>query len=174
MTTDRRTADLAYIASNETALLDFTKAMIRTPSPNPPGDERAMADLVTEHLYSLGITDVERLGAEDHRPNLIARVPGNGEGPTLMLSGHIDTKPAGDMNAWKTDPWEPVEIDGQLWGLGSGDMKAAVAAMTYTAGAVIAAGPLRGDLVLAFTADEEAGSAMGAVSCAVPVASWVM
>lgn len=161
MTIDRRTAALDYIASNETALLDFTKAMIRTPSPNPPGDERAMADLVTEHLYSLGITDVERLGAEDHRPNLIARVPGNGDGPTLMLSGHIDTKPAGDMNAWETDPWDPVEIDGQLWGLGSGDMKAAVAAMTYTAGAVIAAGPLAGDLVLAFTADEEAGSAMG-------------
>ena len=161
MTTDRRTAALNYIASNETALLDFTKAMIRTPSPNPPGDERAMADLVTEHLYSLGITDVERLGAEDHRPNLIARVPGNGDGPTLMLSGHIDTKPAGDMNAWETDPWDPVEIDGQLWGLGSGDMKAAVAAMTYTAGAVIAAGPLAGDLVLVFTADEEAGSAMG-------------
>ena len=161
MTLDVQAAALEYLASKETELLEFTKEMIRTPSPNPPGDERAMADLVIEYLDSLGVTDIERLGAEDHRPNLIARVPGRGGGPTLMLSGHIDTKPAGDMNAWETDPWDPVEIDGQLWGLGSGDMKAAVAAMCHTAGAVLEAGPLAGDLVLAFTADEEAGSAMG-------------
>ena len=52
--------------------------MIRAPSPNPPGDERAVADLVTGHLRSLGVTDIERVGAEEHRPNLIVRVPGAG------------------------------------------------------------------------------------------------
>lgn len=161
MTEDRRARALEYLSANEPGLLELTKTMIRTPSPNPPGDETAMADLVTDRLRRLGVTEIGRLGAETHRPNLIARVPGEGDGPTLMLSGHLDTKPAGDMEAWKTDPWDPVEIDGQLWGLGSGDMKAAVAAMMYTAGAILAAGPVAGDLVLAFTADEEAGSALG-------------
>ena len=162
MKAERRVAALEYLAAYEDALLEFAKDMIRTPSPNPPGDERAVADLVTGHLRSLGVTNIERVGAEEHRPNVIVRVPGDGNGPSLMLSGHLDTKPPGDMEAWQTDPWDPVEADGQLWGLGSGDMKAAVAAMSYAAGAVLAAGPLRGDLVLAFTADEEAGSVCGA------------
>lgn len=161
MTDARREAALGFLARTETDVLDFTKTLIRTPSPNPPGDETAVAAIVTERLRSLGITDIDVVGSEDHRPNVIARVPGTGAGPTLMLSGHIDTKPAGDMNAWKTDPWDPVEIDGQLYGLGSGDMKGAVAAMVYAAGAVVEAGPLEGDLVVAFTADEEAGSVFG-------------
>jgi acetylornithine deacetylase/succinyl-diaminopimelate desuccinylase-like protein len=77
-----------------------------------------------------------------------------------MLNGHLDTKPAGDVDAWETDPWDPVIRDGELWGLGSGDMKAAVAAMTYAAGA-IAHCPPAGNLQLLFTADEEAGSNFG-------------
>ncbi len=157
----RQVGALEYLAANEPALVELTKAMIATPSPNPPGDETAMAELVSDHLRRLGVTDIETVGKEPHRPNVIARVRGEGNGPTLMLSGHLDTKPAGDMAAWETDPWDPVEIDGQLRGLGSGDMKAAVAAMIYTAGAIVATGPLAGDLVLAFTADEEAGSIMG-------------
>lgn len=162
MSRGRRDEAMEFITRHEDEILEFTKTLIRTPSPNPPGDETAVADAVSERLRELGITDIEVHSSEPHRPNLIARVPGTGGGPTLMLSGHIDTKPAGDMDAWETDPWDPVEVDGQLWGLGSGDMKAAIAAMTYAGGAAVAAGPLAGDLVLAFTADEEAGSVYGA------------
>ena len=54
-------------------------------------------------------------------------------------------------------------IDGQLYGLGCGDMKAAVAGMVYAAAAIRAAHvPFAGNLLLAFTADEEAGSTFGA------------
>ena len=158
-TTEQRL--LAYLADRRGEVLEFARELIRTPSPNPPGDERAVADLVTNRLAELGITEVERVGAHPERPNLIVRLKGSDKGPRLMLSGHLDTKPAGDIDAWETDPWDPVLRDGDLIGLGSGDMKAAVAAMVYALAAIRAAGPLAGELVAVFTADEEAGSALG-------------
>ena len=152
---------LSYLAERKDEILEFARELIRTPSPNPPGDERAVADLVTARLAGLGITDVERVGDRPERPNLIVRLEGAGDGPTLMVSGHLDTKPAGDLDAWKTDPWDPVVREGDLIGLGSGDMKAAVAAMVYALGAIRAAGSFSGKLVAVFTADEEAGSSLG-------------
>ena len=151
----------SYLRERRDEVLEFARELIRTPSPNPPGDERAVADLVTSRLADLGVTDVERVGTAPERPNLIVRIAGSGNGPKLMLSGHLDTKPAGDLRAWNTDPWDPVLENGNLIGLGSGDMKAAVAGMVYALGAIRAVGPPAGDLVAVFTADEEAGSLLG-------------
>lgn len=150
-----------FLAPRHQEILEFARSLIATRSPNPPGDERAVADLVVERLGRLGITDVERYGAKPERPNLVVRVRGTGPGQTLMLSGHLDTKPPGDLDAWQTDPWDPVVRGGELVGLGSGDMKAALAGMVYAAGALAAAGRFAGELTLALTADEEAGSVLG-------------
>ena len=152
---------LAYLAAREDEILQFARDLIRTPSPNPPGDERAAADLVTARLEELGVTGVERAGAKPERPNLIVRMSGSDEGRRLMLSGHLDTKPAGDLDAWETDPWDPVLRGGDLVGLGSGDMKAAVAAIVYALAAIRNAGAFTGELSAVFTADEEAGSVLG-------------
>lgn len=152
---------LSFLAEREAEILEFARDLIRTPSPNPPGDERAVADLVAARLRELGVAEVERLGARPERPNLVVRMRGSGEGPKLMLSGHLDTKPPGDLDAWETDPWDPVLRGGDLVGLGSGDMKAAVAAIVYTLAAVREAGGFCGELSAVFTADEEAGSALG-------------
>ncbi len=152
---------LAYLARRTDEILEFARELIRVPSPNPPGDERAVADLVCDRLADLGVTEVDRVGALPERPNLIVRVVGSEPGPKLMLSGHVDTKPAGDLEAWDTDPWDPVLQNGDLVGLGSGDMKAAVAAIVYALGAVNAVGSFPGELVAVFTADEEAGSTLG-------------
>ena len=152
---------LAYLAAREDEILQFARDLIRTPSPNPPGDERAAADLVTARLEELGVTGVERAGAKPERPNLIVRMRGSDEGRRLMLSGHLDTKPAGDIDAWETDPWDPVLRGGDLVGLGSGDMKAAVAAIVYALAAIRNAGTFTGELSAVFTADEEAGSVLG-------------
>ena len=152
---------LKVLAEREDELVAFARHLIATPSPNPPGDERAVADAVVSELDRLGITDVETVGAEAHRPNVVATVGSSSAGHSLILSGHLDTKPAGDLTAWHTDPWDPVVADGELVGLGSGDMKAAVAAMVYAAAAVAEAGIDSGQLRLVFTADEEAGSILG-------------
>jgi len=156
---------LAYLDARDGKVLELARDLIRTPSPNPPGDERAVADLVTERLQELGVDDITRVGLDETRPNVLARVRGTAPGRTLILSGHIDTKPAGDMEAWETDPWDPVLRDGDLVGLGSGDMKAAIAGMMYAAAALAHAQQsgegFAGEVVLVFTADEEAGAQFG-------------
>jgi acetylornithine deacetylase len=151
---------LDFLSVNADAILEFARELIRTPSPNPPGDERAVADLITNRLRQLGVADIVRLGVSDERPNLIVTVQGTTDGPTLMLAGHMDTKPSGDLTSWTTDPLDPVLDAGQLIGLGSGDMKAAVAGMVYSA-AALAQVDFPGRLVLVLTADEEAGSLLG-------------
>ena len=64
--------------------------------------------------------------------------------------------------AWKTPPYEPSIIDGRLYGLGAADMKAAIAAMVFAGRCLADSGALEGELRLLFTADEEAGAALGA------------
>ncbi len=152
---------LSFLEDTADDQLDFARELIATPSPNPPGDERAVVAVTRKRLEQLGITDISEHAQVEERPNQIARVRGSADGRTLILSGHLDTKPAGDMKRWETDPWDPVVRDGVLHGLGSGDMKVAVAAMVYAAAAVSRVGGWSGELQLVFTADEEAGSNLG-------------
>jgi acetylornithine deacetylase/succinyl-diaminopimelate desuccinylase family protein len=155
---------LDYIEKNRDQIIDFASDLVATPSPNPPGDERAVVSVIQSKFRELGLPEGEIIAAEPHRPNLISRVKGSGNGPTLMFNGHTDTKPVGDqLPLWETDPMKPTIIDGTLYGLGSTDMKGALAAMTYAASALEHLDHERtGDLLLAFVADEEAGAGMGA------------
>lgn len=153
---------LEFLDRHQAELLEFTRTLIATPSVNPPGNEREVASVVRDRLGSLGIDQITEHSMQEDRPNLIARLGAGVPGPTLMFNGHLDTKPAGDLDAWDTDPWDPVVRNGELVGLGSGDMKAAVAAMVYAAGALRQVGPPSGTLVLTLVADEEAGSDYGA------------
>jgi acetylornithine deacetylase len=82
------------------------------------------------------------------------RLPGKAAGPTLALVSHLDVVPPG--SGWTRDPFSPVIEGGQLFGRGSGDAKASVAAMLTAAHDVaVAGGPLRGDLLLLFGLGEE-------------------
>lgn len=151
----------AFIAERSEEILEFARDLIRTPSVNPPGDETAVAELIAERLDALGVGDRRIVAAVPERPNVLARVQGSRPGPSVMLSGHIDTKPPGDLTRWTTDPHDAVLDGDRLVGLGSGDMKAAVAAMVYAAAALCRVGDLPGAVTLALTADEENGSAVG-------------
>jgi len=154
---------LDFINAHESALLAFTRDLVATPSPTPPGDERAVAERVQGELDRLKLGKAEITAAKPERPNLLLKVAGGGPGPTLILNGHIDTKPAGNLAEWKHDPLDPVVEDGKLYGLGSTDMKGAVAAMVYATAAVAqVSGALAGHLHLLTSADEEGGSAFGA------------
>lgn len=158
------TTELDDVLEAERAnLLELTSELVRTNSMIPPdGDERAIVDLVRERADQLGLGRGEISCCDESRPNLILRVPGTGDGPTLMLNGHLDTKPVGDAGPlWRTDPFEPTVVDGRLFGLGTSDMKAAVAAMLYAAHALVRTGTPRGDLLIVLVADEEAGANYG-------------
>jgi succinyl-diaminopimelate desuccinylase len=81
--------------------------------------------------------------------------------PSLILNAHLDAKPPGNEEDWETPPYAATLRDGRLFGLGSTDMKGAVAAMIH-AGAALAEAELGGTVKVVLTADEEAGSTFGA------------
>lgn len=154
----------AFLHEHQDDLLELVHDLVRIDSQIPPfADEREIVEFLGGRISDLGLGDPYVLAADPHRPNLITRVAGSGGGRTLILNGHLDTKPVGDARAlWLSDPLAPDVRDGYLYGLGSSDMKAAVAAMTFGMLAVrAAAGALAGDVVLAFAADEEAGGSLG-------------
>ena len=98
--------------------------------------------------------EVERAAAA----GVTARWPGVGDGPTLLLLGHTDVVPPGDLGAWSGDPFLPRRSDGRLIGRGSCDMKAGTAAAWYAVRALQHSGiRLRGDIVLAAVCGEEDG-----------------
>jgi acetylornithine deacetylase/succinyl-diaminopimelate desuccinylase-like protein len=136
--------------------------LVRLNTVNPPGDERPAQELLGELLGDAGF-ECELLGAEPGRPNLVARLDGAQEGPTLCLLGHTDTVLA-DAREWAHDPWSGEILDGFLWGRGAIDMKSQVAAEA-AAGAWLAASgwrPACGSLLIVAVADEETGGELGA------------
>jgi acetylornithine deacetylase/succinyl-diaminopimelate desuccinylase-like protein len=161
VTTAGRERLLSLIDQRAPQLIDFTCDLIATPSPNPPGDERAVVNFIAQALENFGYRDLRTPSAEPSRPNLTARI-GTPGARSLVLAGHIDTKPTGDLSAWRTPPYQPSIVDGRLYGLGAADMKAAIAAMTFAGWCLADCGAMEGELRLLFTADEEAGAARGA------------
>jgi putative selenium metabolism hydrolase len=108
------------------SLLHFTERLVQTPSSS--GQEGALATLVMEEMRQLGYDHV----AMDAVGNVVGRI-GPGSGPTLMFDSHMDTvEPAGN-GTWTSDPHQPYIRDGRLYGLGSCDMKAGLAATVYGA-----------------------------------------
>jgi acetylornithine deacetylase/succinyl-diaminopimelate desuccinylase-like protein len=135
--------------------------LIRFRSINPPGAERDCI-LYLQRLLDAGGFETRLVASDPERPNLVARLPGRGDAPPLLLHGHVDVVPA-PADGWRQDPFEGEVADGFLWGRGTLDMKGGVAMMVAAAlrAARGAAAPAS-DLVLALMVDEETGSDLGA------------
>jgi acetylornithine deacetylase/succinyl-diaminopimelate desuccinylase-like protein len=148
-------------SSGAPEVVELARALIGTPSPNPPGDERAVAAVLEDAIAAHGLPPPRVIAKDPRRPNLVTTLDFGPGGRHLVLSGHIDTKPVGDAR-WSVDPFgADVDAD-RLYGLGSGDMKAGVAAMVVAAARVAALRVDRGRLSLVLTADEEDGASYGA------------
>ncbi len=134
--------------------------LLRLNTVNPPGNETAAAELLRAYLEGSGVS-CELYAREPERANLVARIPGRGDGPSLLLLSHTDTVVA-DPDEWSVDPWSGELEDGCVWGRGALDMKGHVAAAA-TAIASLAREDFEpaGDLVFAATADEEVGVDVG-------------
>jgi acetylornithine deacetylase len=145
-------------------VIALTEELVAAPSENLPGDETRPAAVIERWVERLGLPVPRRLSALPHRPNLLIEIDSGRPGPRLGICGHTDTKPVGDAAAeWQTDPFTATTIDDRMYGLGTTDMKGAVAAM-LVAGAAYASvlDNLSGSLSLIMTADEEFGSIYGA------------
>jgi succinyl-diaminopimelate desuccinylase len=132
-------------------LIDLAQRLVQTPSLS--GREANVAALIQAEMQSL---DYDAVWV-DEAGNVIGRIEG-GDGPALMLNGHMDQVDAGDPAGWPHPPFGGEIHEGELWGRGSVDMKGALAAMVVAGGLIKKAGTLLpGDLYVSAVVQEEVG-----------------
>lgn len=135
--------------------------LIRIDSSNPTSTERVAAEYVAGELTDLGL-DPQLTESEPERASLVARWPGaDPQAPALLAHHHLDVVPAEPAD-WTVPPFAGEVKDGCVWGRGAVDMKGSIAATLAAVRSLRDAGvtPPR-DVVLAFSADEEAGGRLG-------------
>jgi succinyl-diaminopimelate desuccinylase len=147
-------------------MVAFAQALVRIPTVNPPGDCYAdCAALLEQRLSELGyaVELVPAEGRSEHtaaypRINVIGAL-GSG-GPVLHFNGHYDVVPPG--SGWSVDPFAAMLRDGRIYGRGTCDQKAGIAASLYAVEAVRRAGiALNGTVEQSATVDEESGGFAG-------------
>ncbi|HEY8987420.1 MAG TPA: ArgE/DapE family deacylase [Candidatus Limnocylindrales bacterium] len=155
------------------ALIAELQALVRIPSVT--GSEEAIQKDLAARLAAAGMrvetpspepaairADPAWPGEETVRtalPLVVGRL-GRSGGRRLVLSGHVDVVPPGDLTTWTEDPWSGEIRDGRLYGRGACDMKGGVAAILAAIRALVASGAadrLGGELVVAFVPGEEDG-----------------
>lgn len=128
-------------------------------------EESAVAQIFVAHLKALGFDEVEI----DGNGNVIGRLPGEGNGPSLMVNGHMDHVPTGEMH----EPFSGAIVDASRWGesgpaiygRGTMDMKCNVMASAHAIAAIKKAGvKLRGDVIFVVDIGEEVDSPLGVPS----------
>jgi acetylornithine deacetylase/succinyl-diaminopimelate desuccinylase-like protein len=151
-------------AELEKEAVRICQELIRIPSVNygdGKGDEKAIAEYVSACLAEVGIVS-KIYESAPNRCSVIARIKGSD--PTLgglVVHGHLDVVPA-NPDDWKFDPFAGVISDGSIWGRGAVDMKNMDAMILAIVRSWAKSGYVpRRDIVLAFFADEEAGSQFG-------------
>jgi acetylornithine deacetylase/succinyl-diaminopimelate desuccinylase-like protein len=158
------TENFAGLAQDE--VVDICRDLIRIDTTNPgdhsgPGERRA-AEYVAGLLSEVGLQPTV-LESHSKRTSLVARVAGEDRSrPALLIHGHLDVVPA-NASDWTLDPFAGEIADGCVWGRGAVDMKDMDAMVLAAVRRRMREGrkPAR-DVVLAFTADEEAGGTWGA------------
>jgi len=136
-------------ASDAEALARFLQELVRIPSLST--QEGAMGQRVADEMRRVGFNEVwiSRIGS------VVGRI-GAGHGPKLLFNGHMDTVDVGDPERWTHPPYGGVIENGVLYGRGACDMKSGLAAMIYSAKALVDSRvELGGDLYVAAVVQEE-------------------
>jgi acetylornithine deacetylase/succinyl-diaminopimelate desuccinylase-like protein len=141
--------------------VELLQRLIRFNTTNPPGNEAECIHYIDTLLTEAGF-QTTILANDPARPNLIARLAGQGNARPLLLQGHIDVVTT-EKQDWQQPPFEGKIVDNYLWGRGTLDMKGGVAMMLAALLRAKAEGTsLPGDVVLTLLSDEEAGGNDGA------------
>jgi len=146
--------------SLRTEVTELLCGLIKLDTTNPPGNETIAAEYLKAYLEAAGL-ECELIARSPERANLIARIRGTGDGPSLLLLGHTDVVLA-DPGEWQVPPFSGEVREGEIWGRGALDMKSQVAANAVAVASLAREGfRPSGDLVFAATADEENGVGFG-------------
>ncbi|MEY8712760.1 M20 family metallopeptidase [Mangrovibacter phragmitis] len=138
-----------------TPLIALSRQLLGFNTINPPGNEHACMAFLASHLEERGF-EVSLLPFGENRTNLVARLPGDTQGAPLGFTGHLDTVPLGQQQ-WQYDPYGKDIVGGRLYGRGSSDMKAAIAAFIGACDAQRAAIRAGTGVTLWLTGGEETG-----------------
>ncbi len=165
MSVDRVLAAVETLTDEAVA---FTADLIRMPTVNPPGElyeecARSIGDTLAKCRFEVEYHPAE--GMKEHtrahpRINVVGTRRGRSLRPLVHLNGHFDVVPAGA--GWTVDPFGGDVRDGKIWGRGSCDMKAGIAAAVFAVEAIRRAGvELNGSVEVSGTVDEESGGFAG-------------
>ena len=174
---------LEWIDSNREDAIGLLQDLVRIPSLT--GEEGPAQEYMAKYLREMGlevemcIADMKALeghpefipvdpevnvGNYEERPNVIGRYRGAGGGRSLLFFAHMDTVPPGD--GWTHDPYGAEIADGRMYGIGTADMKAGIAAYCYAVKACMGAGVrLKGDVLCMSNIEEEIGGSGGILAC---------
>jgi acetylornithine deacetylase/succinyl-diaminopimelate desuccinylase-like protein len=140
---------------------EILQRLIQFDTTNPPGNEAACIQYIRGLLTEAGV-DSTILAKDPNRPNLVARIKGQGKTNPILLYGHVDVVTT-ENQQWKHPPFEGKLVDGFIWGRGALDMKGGVAMMVAAFLRAHAEGVQPpGDIILAIVSDEEVGGDFGA------------
>jgi acetylornithine deacetylase/succinyl-diaminopimelate desuccinylase family protein len=165
-----------WIDAHKKDIVDLTCRLVNIDTTVPPGlNYPKISQLIAAELKELGITpSVSHIpettlrrkvdpdvGLKGPRPNTYATLKGEGDGPRILLNGHVDVVPA-DPSGWSHDPFEPVIKNGKIFGRGAADMKGSDACTIYSLKALVETGvKFHGTITPTFTTDEEVGGYTG-------------
>jgi len=148
-------------ANRDQALEDF-KALVRIPSistlPEHSMDIQRAADWLAARLEKLGFENVQIFPTEKHPVVYGEMLTAGADAPTVLVYGHYDVQPPDPLDEWESDPFEPVERDGNLYGRGASDMKGQLIAQLRSVEAMLQAGDLPINLKYMLEGEEEIGS----------------
>jgi succinyl-diaminopimelate desuccinylase len=159
---------LAEVERLAEEMVEFTRTLVRIPTVNPPGDSyTACADTIGRKLAEFGysVESLPAAGLPEHTPerpriNVVGTLADNRPGPVLHFNGHYDVVPPG--SGWTVDPFAAEMRDGRIYGRGTCDQKAGIAASLYAVEAVRRAGIMpNGAIEQSATPDEESGGFAG-------------
>ncbi|MCD7033486.1 peptidase [Metabacillus sp. GX 13764] len=171
----------AWIDSNESRGVSLLKKLVEQRSVQ--GNESGAQAIILEKCRQLGLQidlwEPERESLKSHphfyctrahfkdSPNIAAVLSGKGGGKSLILNGHIDVVPEGDLSRWEDEPYSASCRDGKVYGRGTSDMKGGTVALLMAMEALIANGiQLNGDVIFQSVIEEESGGA-GTLAAAV-------
>ena len=142
---------------------DVFKELIEINTTDSVGSVTTAAAAMAQRFRDAGFaaSDIQVLGPNDRKKNLVVRLHGNGTHKPVLLIGHLDVVEA-HREDWTLDPFQFAEKDGYFYGRGTQDMKDGDAVMVTTLVRMKKEGyvPDR-DIILALTADEEGGGSNG-------------
>ncbi len=163
-----------WLSERRAEAITFVQQLVRAASLQ--GHERDVQVMVAEHMRLLGLEvdvwepDPESLAQDpffccaresfEGSPNVVGVWKGQGGGRSLILNGHVDVVPAGDVGAWTHPPWAGETDGSRVYGRGSSDMKGGNVSLLLAVAALRSLGVrLRGDVVVQSVVEEESGGA---------------